>query len=92
MVEVFGNPETRSVNAYNHREYAQAVRREHTNWSFVHRGVPGASSVHLQALIPISNLEKSAAWGLTLSPDRRSLVYVQNDFMDFNIMLLDNFQ
>ena len=42
-------------------------------------------------LSPLWDLEKRAAWGLTLSPDGHSVLYVQNDFNESNIMLLENF-
>ena len=42
-------------------------------------------------LTPVWNFEKRAGWGLTLSPDGRSLVFVQDDFSESRIMLLDNF-
>lgn len=42
--------------------------------------------------IPIWNLDKEAGWGLTLSHDGRSIVYVQNDFSESNLMLVKNFR
>ena len=37
------------------------------------------------------NLEKPANWGLSRSPDGHSLIFVQKDFMESNIMLVKNF-
>jgi len=42
-------------------------------------------------LTPIWDLEKSAGWGLTLSPDGHSLAYVQTDFSESKIMVVENF-
>jgi Tol biopolymer transport system component/DNA-binding winged helix-turn-helix (wHTH) protein len=42
-------------------------------------------------LIALWHLEKPPGWGLTLSPDRRSLMYVQRDFRESNLMMVDNF-
>ena len=42
-------------------------------------------------LFTIWSLEKAANWGLALSPDGRSLIYVQKDFSESNIMLVKNF-
>jgi Tol biopolymer transport system component/DNA-binding winged helix-turn-helix (wHTH) protein len=41
---------------------------------------------------PIWDLEKRAGRGLTLSPDGHSLAYVQVDFHESRIMLVDHFQ
>jgi Tol biopolymer transport system component len=42
-------------------------------------------------IIPIWDLEKPANWGLALSPDAGSLLYVQREFSESNIMLVKNF-
>lgn len=34
---------------------------------------------------------KPAGWGLTLSPDYHSVMYVQRDFRESNLMMVDNF-
>jgi Tol biopolymer transport system component/DNA-binding winged helix-turn-helix (wHTH) protein len=41
---------------------------------------------------PVWDFEKNAGWGLTLSPDSHSLVYVQEEFDESNVMLVDNFR
>jgi Tol biopolymer transport system component/DNA-binding winged helix-turn-helix (wHTH) protein len=38
------------------------------------------------------NLEKKVGWGISLSPDDKSIVYVQNEFAQSNIMLVKNFR
>ena len=45
-----------------------------------------------RTMTPVWNLEKTAAWGLTLSPDGQALAYVQNDFDESNIMVVNNFR
>jgi Tol biopolymer transport system component/DNA-binding winged helix-turn-helix (wHTH) protein len=47
--------------------------------------------VYSRKLTPLWDLEKTAGWGVTLAPDGHSLVYVQNDFNEANIMLVENF-
>jgi Tol biopolymer transport system component len=37
-------------------------------------------------------LEKSPGWGLSLSADRKSIVYVQDQFAESNLMLVRNFR
>lgn len=44
-----------------------------------------------RTLTPIWDPEKRASWGLTLSADGRSLAYVQDDFDESKIMLIENF-
>ena len=41
-------------------------------------------------IIPIWTLEKPAGMGLALSADGRSILYVQNEFTQSNIMLVKN--
>jgi Tol biopolymer transport system component/DNA-binding winged helix-turn-helix (wHTH) protein len=43
-------------------------------------------------LIRLWDLEKPPGWGLTLSPDRHSLMFVQRDFRESNLMMVDNFR
>jgi Tol biopolymer transport system component/DNA-binding winged helix-turn-helix (wHTH) protein len=43
------------------------------------------------SLTPIWDLEKQAFWGLTLSPNGQSLLFLQVDFFESNIMLVENF-
>ena len=43
-------------------------------------------------IFPISHLDRDSGWGLSLSRDGRSLVYVQNEFAESNIMLVKNFR
>ncbi len=40
----------------------------------------------------LMSLEKPVGWGLALSPDHRSLLYVGIDFEESNIMLVKNFR
>ena len=42
--------------------------------------------------IPIWNLDKEPGWGLDLSSDGRSIVYIQNEFSESNLMLVRNFR
>jgi len=42
--------------------------------------------------IPIWSLEKEAGWGLSMSKDGRSIVYIQNEFSESNLMLVKNFR
>jgi Tol biopolymer transport system component/DNA-binding winged helix-turn-helix (wHTH) protein len=42
--------------------------------------------------IPIWTLEKEAGWGLGMSHDAKSIVYIQNEFAESNIMLVKNFK
>lgn len=42
--------------------------------------------------LPIWTLEKEPGWGLSLSHDGKSIVYVQNEFLESNIMLVKNFR
>jgi len=42
--------------------------------------------------IPIWTLEKEPGWGLALSRDGKSIVYVQDEFAESNIMLVENFR
>jgi Tol biopolymer transport system component/DNA-binding winged helix-turn-helix (wHTH) protein len=37
-------------------------------------------------------LEKKAGWGLSFSPDRKSIVYIQDQFAESNLMLVRNFR
>jgi Tol biopolymer transport system component len=37
-------------------------------------------------------LEKNAGWGLSYSADRKSIVYIQNQFAESNLMLVRNFR
>lgn len=43
------------------------------------------------SIITLCDLEKPPGRGLTLSPDSHSLLYVQQDFRESNIMMVDNF-
>ncbi len=42
--------------------------------------------------IPIWTLEKEPGWGLGISHDGHSILYVQNEFAESNIMLVKNFR
>ena len=42
--------------------------------------------------IPIWSLEKEPGWGLSLSADGKSIVYIQNEFLESNLMLVKNFR
>lgn len=42
--------------------------------------------------IPIWNLEKEPGWGLSMSADGKSIVYVQKEFSESNLMLVKNFR
>ena len=42
--------------------------------------------------IPIWTLEKEPGWGLSVSSDGKSLVYIQNEFAESSIMLVKNFR
>jgi len=42
--------------------------------------------------IPIWHLEKEPAWGLSLSNDGKSIVYIQKEFSESNLMLVRNFR
>jgi hypothetical protein len=37
-------------------------------------------------------LEKKPGWGLSLSSDGKSIVYVQDEFAESNLMLVRNFR
>jgi Tol biopolymer transport system component len=41
---------------------------------------------------PIITLEKKPGWGLSISNDGKSIVYIQNEFAESNIMLVKNFR
>jgi hypothetical protein len=41
---------------------------------------------------PVWKLEKEPGWGLSLSSDGKSLVYLQNEFAESDIMLVKNFR
>lgn len=45
-----------------------------------------------RTMTPVWDLDKAAGWGLTLSPDGQTLAYVQNDFSESNIMVVNNFR
>jgi hypothetical protein len=36
-------------------------------------------------------LQKEPGWGLSMSRDGKSIVYIQNDFSESNLMLVKNF-
>ena len=42
--------------------------------------------------IPIWAVEKKPGWGLSISNDGRSIVYIQNEFAESNIMLVKHFR
>jgi len=42
--------------------------------------------------IPLWHLDRNSGWGLSLSRNGRSLVFVQNEFAESNIMLVKNFR
>jgi hypothetical protein len=42
--------------------------------------------------ISIWSLEKEPGWGLSLSPDGKSIVYIQNEFAESTLMLVKNFR
>lgn len=42
--------------------------------------------------IPIWTLDKEPGWGLSLSKDGKSVVYIQNEFSESNLMLVRNFR
>ena len=42
--------------------------------------------------IPIWTLEKEPGWGLSVSRDGKSIVYIQSEFAESNLMLVKNFR
>ena len=42
--------------------------------------------------LPIWTLNKKPGWGLSISNDGKSIVYIQNEFAESNIMLVKNFR
>jgi Tol biopolymer transport system component len=42
--------------------------------------------------LPVWTLEKHPGWGLSMSQDGKSIIYIQNEFAESNIMLVKNFQ
>jgi Tol biopolymer transport system component len=42
--------------------------------------------------LPIWVLEQKPGWGLSISNNGRSIVYIQNEFAESNIMLVKNFR
>jgi hypothetical protein len=42
--------------------------------------------------LPIWTLDKKPGWGLSLSNDGKSILYIQNEFAESNIMLVRNFR
>jgi Tol biopolymer transport system component/DNA-binding winged helix-turn-helix (wHTH) protein len=45
-----------------------------------------------QKTIPLWTLEKEPGWGLTISRDGKSILYIQNEFAESNLMLVKNFR
>ena len=43
-------------------------------------------------ITPIWTLEREPGWGLSMSQDGKSIVYVQHEFAESNIMLVKNFR
>jgi Tol biopolymer transport system component/DNA-binding winged helix-turn-helix (wHTH) protein len=74
------------------------------NWALTDRGIyflrtnkPGRDTVQFldfaaQRIIPIFSLDKGAGWGLSMSRDAKSIVYVQSEFAEANLMLVKNFR
>ena len=42
--------------------------------------------------VPIWSIEKGTGWGIGLSQDGKSIAYIQNEFVESNIMLVKNFR
>jgi hypothetical protein len=42
--------------------------------------------------IPVWTLDKEPGWGLGISHDGKSVIYVQDEFAESNIMLVKNFR
>jgi Tol biopolymer transport system component len=42
--------------------------------------------------LPVWTLKKHPGWGLSMSQDGKSIIYIQNEFAESNIMLVKNFQ
>jgi hypothetical protein len=42
--------------------------------------------------IPLWTLDKEPGWGLAMSPNGKSILYVQGEFAESNIMLVKNFR
>lgn len=42
-------------------------------------------------IVVLHRLDKDVDWGLSLSPDRRSLIYSQIDALSADLMLVENF-
>ncbi len=64
---------------------------------FLDRSVEPKSTVNFfelatRKITQISSLDKPTGWGLALAPDGRSLLYVEVDFEESNIMLVKNFR
>ncbi len=64
---------------------------------FLDRSVEPKSTISFfelttRKITQISSLDKPTGWGLALAPDGRSLLYIEVDFVDSNIMLVKNFR
>ncbi len=42
--------------------------------------------------LPVWTVEKHSGWALSMSQDGKSIIYIQNEFAESNIMLVKNFQ
>jgi Tol biopolymer transport system component/DNA-binding winged helix-turn-helix (wHTH) protein len=74
------------------------------NWALTSKGIyflnfTESGNPHLdffdfaaQKTFLIWSLERKAGWGLSLSPDGKSLAFVQEEFAESNIMLVKNFR
>jgi hypothetical protein len=43
-------------------------------------------------VVHIATLDKEPGWGLSLAPDGKSLLYVEPEFSESNIMVVKNFR
>ena len=74
------------------------------NWALTNKGIyflnfTESGNPHLdffdfaaQKTFPIWSLERKPGWGLSLSPDGKSLAFIQEEFAESNIMLVKNFR
>ena len=91
-----GGPELRVLDALQGYDWADWALAENGVYFLEHNKIEATIlnffDFSTNKIVRVATLDKPIGWGLTLAPDGKSLVFVEAEFAESNVMLVRNFR